>query len=528
MILNPAIVSQKVEEKFTKACLSSIVTEAFINALPLTKEEVVAESATYCAYINAIMNSLHSEKMLDNALESCKGDIHATTYLSELKSMIRSVAAPAAHRVAMEMTEAIPMSEVVNNAKFTPEELKKFAAKGKEIGIEQLSNIIKKKVITTIKDEKAAADANKKLEEEVKDTLEKTLGESAPSVESYMDVVLAKGDARKHISFFSKLQDVCMEHYMLYSNEDLDTETPSLESMLSVTINNTLDCFDKKCLSASESITLLSQAIESVGASEDEEAMRERIHKCGKKSLILAIVILTVMETLKTMRLFSPELSHVKNFVDTPTSGPSVADLNIGQKVHNQIQSIRGMIKEHSVNRVELTQALDALTSLKSELSTIPDEKLPNKEAIMNEITEACKSIMASEAAIVTPDDPMAILSHYATLARENNISELHKAARIMFRNNSVKNVRILVNSTAPSSKENVIKVEGLNETGMPVDVISIQITLLPEFGSLVNEIKTAARLSPFVDHNANTCIYFTDKCYSTPILDLDDSEEDE
>ena len=48
--------------------------------------------------------------------------------------------------------------------------------------------------------------------------------------------------------------------------------------------------------------------------------MQERVQLCGKKSLIMNIIIMTIMETLKTLRLFDPSIDTIRDFVDNPTA----------------------------------------------------------------------------------------------------------------------------------------------------------------------------------------------------------------
>ena len=51
-MINPAILSQRVHDKLEKACLTAIVTETFMNALPFTTSEVYADAKKYTSQSN--------------------------------------------------------------------------------------------------------------------------------------------------------------------------------------------------------------------------------------------------------------------------------------------------------------------------------------------------------------------------------------------------------------------------------------------------------------------------------------------
>ena len=212
-MINSAILSQRVHDKLEKACLTAIVTETFMQALPFTTEDVYHDAKKYINYTNSVMESLHCENMLSNAMKANSNNYNVMTYLTSVKEAIDSVVIPATQRIVMEATknEESDINKVVDKTAFTDNEKKRLTDKCGEVNIKAISDIIKKKVVDTIKDEKEAYDAALKLKADIKDNLEESLGESAPSLEAYFDTVLKKDDPRDHISFFSRLQDTCME-----------------------------------------------------------------------------------------------------------------------------------------------------------------------------------------------------------------------------------------------------------------------------------------------------------------------------
>ena len=517
-MINSAILSQRVKTKLEKTCLTAIVTEAFINALPFTTEDVYRDSKKYISYVNTVMESLHSENMLNHAMKVNAPNHEAMTILSSIKECIDSAVIPATSRIVTEAVDnkCTDINEVVDKTAFTDAEKKKLMNKSGEINLKTVSEIIKKKVVDTIKDEKDAYDAALKLKADIKDNLEESLGESAPSLESYMDIVLSKGDARDHISFFSRLQDTCMESLIQMENAESlqDSEEVSLECLVNTTINSTLNCFDKSVLNLDDSLMIVSKAIESVNLIPDD-ANKEAY---AQKSLIMSVIITTILETLKTLRLWSPSINDIKEFVDSPTATNTPAQ-NIADKVHTELINTKKTINKDCTNKDGLAAALGAFNQMRVQLSGVSEHILPNKETIMSDIMEAVtllEGAIAQESTGTEPDG----LDYYTTRARESNVAEFDRAARIMFRNPNTKKVQIVCESDAPFNKNNKVLIRGLSDLGSITDQISACITMTPAFKTLITELKTASKFSKLGDYASQTEIYFPDKCRGMSLED--------
>ena len=522
-MINPAILSERVHDKLEKACLTAIVTETFMNALPFTAEEVFADSPKYTAYVNTVMESLHCGDMLNKAMKSHKNDPNAMNLLTSIREAIDAAVIPATERIVTEATKdkCCGLSDVVDKSAFTDAEKKSLMNKRGEIGIETISNIIKKKVVNTIKDEKEAYDAALKLKADIKDNLKETLGESAPSLESYMDLVLQKSDPRDHISFFSRLQDTCMESLlMMESKEDLQNEDDiSLECLVNTTINSTLRSFDKSVINLDNSLDILSKAVESIDlVPEDAE---ERKHACAHKCLIMSIIITTIMETLKTMNLWTPTLDELKEFIDSPSCCNTPA-ADLGDKVHGELMRTKKMLANPEVNKDGLSTALGAFNQMKAKISAISEEILPNKENLMKDITEATTLIEGAIAKESTGAEENTGLDYYTNLARENNVAEFDRVARVMFRNPNTKKVQIICESAGPMKKNNSVTIQGLSELGSITDKITACITMTPAFKTLVDELKTCCKFSKMGNYANQTEIYFPDKCRAMPLDEID------
>ena len=140
-MINPAILSQRVHNKLEKACLTAIVTETFMQALPFTTEDVYRDAKKYTSYVNTIMESLHCEDMLSKAMKANAGDPNAMNLLSSMKEAIESAVIPATNRIVTEATanNSDNINEVVDKTAFTDSEKKRLTEKTNEINIKTIS-----------------------------------------------------------------------------------------------------------------------------------------------------------------------------------------------------------------------------------------------------------------------------------------------------------------------------------------------------------------------------------------------------
>ena len=69
-----ALLTEQVRTKLMNKCVTAVVTEAFINALPFDKKELAKESASIVNYATNVIGKMHPETLLDRAMESTKYD----------------------------------------------------------------------------------------------------------------------------------------------------------------------------------------------------------------------------------------------------------------------------------------------------------------------------------------------------------------------------------------------------------------------------------------------------------------------
>lgn len=519
-MINQSILTNRVYNKYAKTCLTAIVTETFMKALPFTPKDVCNDTHKYTAYTNAIMESLHCESMLQTAMEAHNDNPSAMNLLNTIYHAVDSVATDATNRI---VTEAVSqkcdnIDEVLDKTAFTNEDKKKLMSKSKDINTNTISEIIKKKVIDTIKDEKDAYDASMKLKDDIKSNLQDALGDDSPSLEAYFDTVLQKSDPRDHISFFSRLQDTCMESLIhMETPESLEySEDVSLECLINTTINSTFDSFDRTALSLETSFDIINKAIEAVEFSPCDTD--KTIY--GQKSLIMSIIITTIMETLKTLNLWSPSLTEMKTFVDAPTRLNTPVK-NLEEKIHEEMVSTKKNVAHNALDKDGLSIALGAFNQIKAKVSAISEEMLPNKNTLMSELSD---SIALLEGAIAKDTDGSNNedngLSYYTNHYRESNVATFDRVARVMFRNPNIKKAQIVVDSSTPMNTVNKIIINGMDSNGNTVDQITACIYMVPAFKSLIDEIKTACCFSNMSKYSDQCEIYLSNKCCALKIYD--------
>ena len=355
---NTTLLTDKVRNKLMNKCVSAIITEAFINALPFDKTELANESTNFSRYAANVIGKMHPESLLDHAMESTKHDQKAHLYVQNLKDAVESVVDTATKRIVQEsFSTENTVPEIVAQAKLNSDETEKFVAASKQAGTDAVAKLVKDKMIDVIKDEREAYEEEVKLREEVKDIIKKEnedlrasmISNEDEAFESYLNLVLAPTDARRHISVFSKMQDVCMEAIM-HSTEEYSGEIP-YHTMEKITLESTFNYFDLSNRSLFEELDSMLIVTESaVDADCAGEMLEIKKKKVAKTAFICSICIMTLLETLKTMQLAKPDLADVKNFVDDVTTVKNIAKTNLKKKdaeaaVNATIDAIAGALK---------------------------------------------------------------------------------------------------------------------------------------------------------------------------------------
>ena len=537
---NKNLLVKQLDQKFTAIVTKSLVTEAFINALPFPGEEVEANLESFVEYSNTVLNSLSPESLIARALEAAETNYpdkpeynDALTDLeNSVSSVVRQIATEAANDAYLS-DDTTP--EIVETAKLDQKATDKLAQLSKQNGIKGISKVIKKTVIDTIKKEKAEYEEEQKMREDIRDmlksednsrqesgnfadTAETAENADAPApatdaVESYLNYLLAPTDARHPISFFSKLQDVCMEGLMSYPDFH---EEFNHKFAAKITLESTFDYFDKSKMPLNEKLEYL--AIASEGAAEcanmtpEEKAMKMK--RIAKTAFICSICIMTMMQTLKTMRLCSPSLGQVKDFVNTPTKNPEIDKVALTELEPEIADTTNGVRKSIAMGAMTLSDAVtaqEALNKIKTQLERIAatESMKYTHEKIMNDLTTALENLsrcIDEGGCVKTPSEP-AITSEFVSSQKANNISRMEYVVKRIARDPSVTYCQISVNGQTKIEQADdlIIEIVGYNASDIPVKKEELTLAAAPEFGNNIAEV---------LKYTANYCDFGTKPVY--------------
>lgn len=560
---NTALLTDQVRNKLTNKCLTAIVAEAYINALPFDKFEVIMEAVNFAEYVSGVVSKMHPEKMLDEALESTKNNGAANRFVKNLKASIDSIANEAADRIVLECKDTdMTNPEIVDQAKLDKKETEKLVKASKRAGTSAVSKIVKDNMINVIKDEKTAYEEEAKVKEEVKDMIKSQKDELLASrseidgpttsdadmmdsandtgaepdkpvenddslevdenaFESYARVVLSPIDVRNHISLFSRLQDICIESSM-HSNEVYDGEVP-FKTMEKITLESTFDYFDLKQRTMKEELdSLTTIATEAAGEDCPEGVSKE---EAIKTSFICTICIMTLFEVLKTMHLKKPTVDEVRKIVDSKTDLSKLSNIslkNVEDKVNEIVSSATKSVAMGAFAAAEAQEAKESLANVKNIIAEInvSNDEIQRKARILSKIDTAIEAV--DNAAV--PKGPVpgyTQRSAFETRLHEKNRCNLMTAVNRLIAKPMVREVRIEVNSADRCSENANIEVAfiGLDASGMKVNYDYQTLHAVSITG---NNVETVAEL---VKQSAEGCdfskpvlIYFVDKGYTVPL----------
>lgn len=544
---NRNILRSQLTNKLKGKCVAYLGTRAFMNALPFDETEVVIQSDNFANYAKVVMESLHPESLLDKAIIYAEkaGNSAAVTYLRDTNMAIESIVKDAVNRIICEnATSDSTTPEIVKQAKLDESEMERLVNASKSNGLGQVGDIIKDKVIDTIKTEKAEYERAEKLKDEISEVLNASkddmdLGDlnDDASLESYYSTTLQVTDPRDHISFFSKLQDICMEA-LLHSETDEDSEI-NFQVIEKVTLESTFDMFDRSNMSIADKIASMTIVTESIGdiprhsgnAMSTDAIKADKAKKLAKIAFICTICITTMLETLKTMHLAKPTMEEVQKFVSGRTDVTKISNLadNVSAlepQIKQNLDEVRKSVALGSMTEYELSEVRENLTNLKSSIEKIPTEnadiKTKNKKTdYLAKVTEAIhmvnSKISAMEDAANALNEP---LSGELSRRKEENIVALEKISKSMCRKPAVESIVIRLDGSMKSTdKLNTITLEahGLNHSNEVIDHQTFNLHLLDRFGvNAADIVQESAKLAAL--GNRPMYLYFTDTQYSVPV----------
>ena len=537
-MLNKNVVEERLTKTFANRFLNKIVYENFMAALPIDKSTISEnERHELACYTSNIMSSLGGIDAVEAAIDIQHKSPYQNLFIAGIYNTCMESAKECAKKKCVDediCSKEDKMSDVLAKASLSKEDCRKFAQRADTMKFDDVAEIIKKKTLQVISDEKEQFKKEQDLDSELEQALSENdelddLGDSdlgddmnfddtdnsdllaeesggglnegntpadkiskadqskiknasklsrnptsvngassrVKAIESFKDFHLSRSDPKHHISMFSRLQDNAMEamSYMETPNYGRDY-FPILKKITFESL------FDEP-----EIMVTSSTATESSIAK--EEICEVPAETRPKVATLVSIITYTIMETLHTMGIFSPNKSSIQKFVDTPFN----ADTLKKKSVDEACNGIRCAVKE-SANQdfskmssqklgyklstlktaFEGTQDLIENNGANTELINIASEAvayISEIEGIMNQRVKDHQALSEATESFQTKREK----EH--DLAQFNRINGLFKA------NPNISEIQLCVN---PHHMQSIVDIQCANESGKIIRTSSMNI----------------------------------------------------
>lgn len=324
-MINVGILQQQLLQKFQTLGLHCIVNECFIGALPLEKSAITDDDKKMLTkYSYTVLEQLGGFSVLEQAMLSENLNDHQRLYLADVYNICTEGASDTAKRICTETdckNDKTQLSEIVDTAAMTDQEYKTFVSKANSLDLEEVSEVIKKKTLNVLKEEKEKMEKDNELDEELKNALAESKDISDDvTTESYLDMFLDKCAAKHPVSLFSKLNDVAMESMEITAVSDVENIGPIL-------YRTTFEGFLPELNRMIDIDHLIAQE-SNHGEISTEECCPVPNETRSKVGLLVSTVVYTIMETLKTLNLYCPTKDTLTNFVNKEISHTQITEVN--------------------------------------------------------------------------------------------------------------------------------------------------------------------------------------------------------
>jgi len=520
---------------------SSIVTEAVLRAVPLDKDELAGYAKDLRGYTRNSLVNMDALNMVKEAMETVT-EPAKSAYLYNLYDALTDVPWEAATRIANESAGVKDLPEAIGDRGFTEGEMKRLTSKVDSLTVPALAKVINRKVTAVLKDEKNAYEQEQLLQKELADTVKKNNEEVASklkddefeqpvngnfgdendsegqtkdsgkdgeppvgkgdqnvepetfeddeTLESYMNLILEKKDARHHISVFSRLQDLAMET-ILTSGVKVENELPIpvLETMIQ---NTVLPCYAPES-TIEHDFDVLTMAMEAVEAPATDDA--------AKIAHICTIVVYTLLEALKTMNVCSPSTQSVKDFINAKPCVTTPGDTanHLCDSIAKNVQNIQRRMNVMSPHDVGI--AFDSCVNLKERIENMSEKypelqkNLPTLEAMI----ESLRKKISSQTKLPATE------SLFETRMRKDNISQFSKLMSVWGKRPDVREI-MFTPETATEGTCVSVDIKGGN--GVQLGHSNLFLNRSEKFGSLEDIVTECINASELMHSDKLLSLY--------------------
>lgn len=515
-MLNKDVVEDKLTEIYANKFFHSIVYESFMEALPVDKTTMTtSERHELYAYTDNIVRSIGGIKVVEAAIDFHNKTPEQNMFIAGIYNTCMESAKECAKKKCNDpdiCSKEDKMSDVLSKATLSKEDCKNFAKRANNMNLDEVAQIIKKKTLQVISDEKEQYKKEQELDNELANALSENdsindLGESdlddelnmdeeddilaeesssndkpkldpievgksesntryakklpnknnsgSSAVESFKNFHLDATDPRHHISIFSRLQDNAME-LMSY------IETPNYGRDYFPILNKvTFESFFSK------PDVIMTTATESAIAK--EEVCEIPAQTRPKVATLVSIITYTIMETLHTMGIFTPNKSNIQSFVDRSIDASDLKK----KSVDEACDGIKCAVKESAnqdFSKMSSQKLGNKLTMLKTALEGTQEmiEEHGASTNIINLASEAVTYIQEIEEILNQREKDHQALSEanesfQTKREKEHDLAQFNRINSLFKGNPRISEIRLCVN---PDQMQSIVDVQCANESG--------------------------------------------------------------
>lgn len=501
-MINVGILQQQMLQKFQTLGLHCVVNECFIGALPLEKSAITNDDKKMLTrYSYAVLEQLGGFSVLEQAMLSENLNDHQRLYLADVYNICTESASETSKRICAETdctSNKTKLSEIMDTAAMTDQEYKTFVSKANSLDLEKVSEVIKKKTLNVLKEEKEKMEKDNELDEELKNALAESKDVSdGVTTEAYLDMFLDKCAAKHPVSLFSKLNDVAMEAMEITPVSDVENIGPIL-------YRTTFEGFLPELNQLVDIDHLIAQEGH-VGIS-TEECCPVPNETRSKVGLLVSTVVYTIMETLKTLNLYCPSKNTITNFVNKEITHQQITEtsrefvLERASKMQNYLNST-DISKKPSK---ELSELATNIQSIVQDLQKILENNLNDSMASqflvqLDQRAAAIYQIIDQRTGTKT----VATESYYDKRNKSEVIAGFNHVNSVMGQHPHVSEIVLKVDPNIPS----FIAVEGLNAQHIACKKSHIYVNAAVESSQYVQYLADAYRESNLSSTKKNVFI---------------------
>lgn len=377
-MINRELFRSTVYNKLLNQSLGYIAYEAFVLGLPFPADALSDEDLVGLEGIvgTAIANLGGARKILKNAMESVKAEPAKYRFVKSMNDMCHKFAMEAAAREAADVDPNGDYESALSEANFTEEELQRFESATNDLSIDEIGEVVGKKIVATIKSEQESHEKEKALDQHIAEMLEESDADTsteeaaAAAKESFYEMTLGIDNPRHPVSLFSKLTEVGMEAMScLYPEEaEKNISVRAIEDLVSF---YSLSGYRKE-MSAFEAVErLIDVDVAAMNQNEFQEAALESLQNpaCAKAAFVNAATVYTLMESFKTLNLYSPEKRDIESFISSKTTPAGYGE----QAIESFVTKAKAAFGELG-SSIRTTNDVDGLRAKRAQYDEIADK----------------------------------------------------------------------------------------------------------------------------------------------------------